>query len=75
MANLSWADNPMVKYHVCGHPKWEGLPGETKWVGINLVTMIDGAKHIENPDVIPDFCPLGMTTDRITPDMPPDKWR
>lgn len=62
---------PNIEYYSCNHPKWVNNTGEVRWVSYNLIEIKKGSRLIENPNYIPDFCPLRIMPDNITPDMPP----
>ena len=59
------------EYFACTHPQWKDDEEKDILVdGMNMMTIAEGTKYIENIHIVPKWCPLRMTQE-ITPDMPP----
>lgn len=56
----------------CTHPVFSRELGGMKWINGNMIELKDGGKFLENSKGHPpDWCPLRIDSQDITPDMPP----
>lgn len=60
-----------INVWVCTHPKWKDMSSGNDLYRGYMIEIEDGKKLIEIKGSVPDWCPLRISLEDITPDMPP----